>query len=532
MPTSPLLVLAEMTGFSDYDQHDATGLAELIAKGQITAAEVVEEAIAQVERLNPVLNAVITPQFERARSLAANPPGGPFSGVPFLTKDLAMVADDVASFGSVFFRDFRPDVTDEYQLRTQAAGLISLGRTNSPEFGLLPTTEPELHGATRNPWRLGTSSGGSSGGAAAAVAAGIVPMAHASDGGGSIRIPASACGVFGLKPSRGRMPRFPGSAADYLSVDLCVSRTVRDTAALLDVTHGAVPGAQYHAPAPNGRFVDSAAEPPRPLRIALAETDFRGRATDPDCRAATTVTAKLLEAAGHTVVEAQPAVDGQSMAEAFLVVWESLAEAIFRIILDEAGKRRSGVVLRKTLGDWRAMKVIAALDSRKAGRASFEPFTWRLAERSQRRTPAQLEAAKVELQRLSYVFTEFLTEYDVMLSPVLGMPPVELGEIDQEGDWDEVTDELYRYVAFTPVANFSGLPAMSVPTFWNDAGIPVGSHLMGRFGDEALLLSVASQLEEASGWPQRRPAISSRDMPRRRPDSDPRPPTELQSPQE
>jgi amidase len=494
--------------FPEYEQFDAVGLAELVATGQIKAWELIEAAIERVERINPALNAVVVKNYGEARGVArSGAPSGPLHGVPFLTKDLAMVEGHLASFGSVFFRDYRPDYTDEYQLRTRQAGLISIGRTNSPEFGLVPTTEPELHGATKNPWDRTRSSGGSSGGAAAATAAGIVPMAHASDGGGSIRIPASACGVFGFKPSRGLMPRFPGSAADYLSLDLAVSRTVRDSAALLDATHGAMPGAAYHVPPSGQPFADAPKTDPRPLRIAFAAEDFRGGSTDADCAAAVGTTAEQLEKLGHTIVAAKPAVDGQSMAEAFMVVWQSLAESIFTIILDEAAKQRAGAMLRRILGDWRAMKVIAYLDKRKSGRDAFEPFTWGLAERSRHRTPAQLEAAKSELQRVSHIVGAFLEDYDLLLTPVLGTAPVELGEIDQTAAWDDVVEHLMQYVAFTPVANFSGLPAMSVPTYWSEAGLPIGTHFMGRFGDDALLLSLAGQLERAMPWFDRRPVL-------------------------
>ncbi len=501
-----LAIVEPMSTFEEYDSYDAVGLGELVAAGEVTSGELVETAIDRVEELNPALNAVIVKHYERARAqAAAGGHAGPFHGVPFLTKDLADVAGDVTSYGSVFFREYRPEMTDEYQLRTQRAGLISIGRTNSPEFGLLPTTEPVLHGPTRNPWDLGRSSGGSSGGSAAATAAGIVPLAHASDGGGSIRIPASACGVFGMKPSRGRMPRYPASPADYLSLDLGVSRTVRDTATLLDVTHGAVPGSAFRVPAPGATFASAVGQEPAPMRIAVATTDFRGLATDPDCIAAVEATASCLEEMGHTIEIAIPEVDGQSMAEAFLVIWESLAESIFTIILDEAEKRRAGAVLRRTLGDWRAMKLIARMDKRKSGRDAFEPFTWRLADRSRKRTPARLESARTELQRLSHTIAGFLEGYDMFLTPVLGSPPVVLEEIDQEADWSDLMEQLFRYVAFTPVANFSGLPAMSVPTFWSDDGLPIGTHFMGRFGDERRMFSLAGQLERAMPWFDRRP---------------------------
>jgi Asp-tRNA(Asn)/Glu-tRNA(Gln) amidotransferase A subunit family amidase len=496
--------------FAEYDQYDAVGLADLVARGDVTSAELVEAAIAKAEELNPRLNAVVVRQYEEARRMAAEgPPAGPFSGVPFLIKDLAFVEGDLGTMGSVFFRAYRPEVTSEYIRRVKAAGFIPIGRTNSSEFGLLPTVEPVLYGPTRNPWDITRSSGGSSGGAAAATAAGIVPMAHASDGGGSIRIPASACGVFGFKPSRGRMPRYPASAADYLSLDLAVSRSVRDSAALLDVTHGEVAGGTYRLSPPNAPFAAAVTAEPRPMQIAFAVDDFRGRRVDAECVDAVAATATALREAGHTLIEASPEVDGQSLAEAFLVVWESLAEGIFVLILDEASHRRIGRLLRRVLGDWRAMKVIARLDKRKSGMDAFEPFTWKLADLSRRRTPALLEAAKTELQRVSHLVGAFLDEYDAHLTPVLGSAPVALGAIDQTADWDDVVEQLFDYVAFTPVANFSGMPAMSVPTYWTDTGLPIGTHFMSSLGSEAQLLSLAGQLERLMPWWDRRPQLEA-----------------------
>jgi len=497
-----------LDAFAEYESFDAVGLAGLISSGQVTSAELVEAAIERVETHNPKLNAVVVKHYERARRRAASGTApGPFFGVPFLTKDLANVAGDQVSYGSVFFRSYRPETTDEYQLRIERAGLVSIGRTNSPEFGLLPTTEPTLHGPTRNPWDTKRSSGGSSGGSAAATAAGMVPMAHSSDGGGSIRIPASACGVFGFKPTRGRMPRYPASPADYLSVDLAVSRSVRDIATLLDATHGSVPGAEYHAPPPSGTFVSAVGRQPATMRIAMATTDFRGTATAPECRDGVNATAMALADLGHKVVEARPEIDGQSMAEAFIVVWESLAESVFEIILAEAGNRRAGRLLRRLFGDWRAMKVIARIDKMRSGRDAFESFTWRLADRSRKHTPARLVAATTELQHVSHRVAEFFGTYDALLTPALGGPPVLLGEIDQEADWDDLIEQLFTYVAFTPIANFAGLPAMSVPTYWTPAGLPIGAHFMGRFGDDEGMLSLAGQLEQAMPWSERRPSI-------------------------
>jgi Asp-tRNA(Asn)/Glu-tRNA(Gln) amidotransferase A subunit family amidase len=303
------------------------------------------------------------------------------------------------------------------------------------------------------------------------------------------------------------MPRSPVSPADYLSIDLAVSRSVRDSAALLDATHGHVPGAEYSVADPERPFSEAMMLPPRKLTIAWSTHDHRARATAPDCIAAVEHTLGVLEGLGHTVVEDRPDIDGQVLAEAFLVVWESLAESIFLRILDEAEKLKAGRVLRRTLGDWRAMKLIARLDKRKSGEDAFEPFTWTLADKSRRRTPAALEAARAELQRVSHQVGEFLTRFDMALSPVLGSAPLRLGEIDQEADWEAMEELLFTYVAFTPVANFSGLPAMSVPAHWSDDGLPIGVHFMGRYGAEAHLLALAHQLETAMPWWDRRPPL-------------------------
>jgi len=492
--------------FAGYDDFDAVGMADLVAAGEVQPLELVEATIERIERVDGGINAVIATDYDDARALAtAGPPAGPFGGVPILIKDLMPMAGERATFGSVFFRDFVPDFTSEVGHRIRGAGFIPIGRTNTPEFGLLPTTEPTLHGPTRNPWDLARSVGGSSGGAAAAVAAGIVPLAQGSDGGGSIRIPASACGVFGLKPSRGRNPRLPAASSDYLAVDLGLSRSVRDSAALLDVIHGAEVGSGYWAPPPAEPFVAALDSDPEPLTIAYSTRDFRGLRVHPDCEEGVLSTAHLLEDLGHRVVEAAPSVDGEVMAEAFMEVWAALAAGVFQLILDEADEHRIVRLLRRTVGDWWTMKIIARLDRRKSGLDAFEPFTWGLANLSRRRSQAHLDEAKTELQKISHQVGEFQREYDMVLSPVLGTPPVLLGQIDQSRGWDDLIEELLVYVAFTPLANFAGLPAMSVPMHWNSSGLPIGSHFMGRFGDEFGLLRLAGQLERARPWADRRP---------------------------
>ncbi len=500
-----------MEAFSDYDRYDAVGLAELVAGGDVHPVELALAAIARVEATDGPVNAVVSRRFERAVDEAGRLPldGAPFRGVPTFIKDLVLEADEPVTFGSVFFRAYRGPYTTEFAARIRRAGFVRLGRTNTPEFGLLPTTEPALHGPTRNPWDLGRSAGGSSGGAAAAVAARYVPLAQGSDGGGSIRIPASACGVFGLKPSRGRMPRRPATTSDYLSVELALSRTVRDSAAFLDAIGGATPGDQYQAPPATGPFRDAAARDPGPLRIAFSTVDFRGSAVHPECRKAILDTAELLEDLGHELVEERPAIDGDELAVSFLDVWASLAGAMFELLVDAGAEHRAVRVMRSILGDWRTAKIIAAAESRKAGRPAFEPFTWALGDRSRRRTPGMLQTSIVRLQKIAQTAADFLEHHDLFLTPVLGSPPLPIGAIDQSRSWEELTEELFAYVAFTPLANFAGLPAMSVPLSWTDGGLPVGSHFLGRYGDEATLLSLAGQLERARPWSRRIPPVAA-----------------------
>ncbi len=502
---------ATQAPFDRYDDYDAVGLAHLVARGEVHSSELVEAVIARIEAVNPTLNAVIRRDDERARRLAASgPPQGPFHGVPILVKDLMLEEGEKTGNGSVFLRDFVSPITEAYVARVKQAGFVPVGRTATSEFGLLPTTEATLYGPTHNPWNLDHSAGGSSGGSAAAVAAGIVPLALGGDGGGSIRIPASVNGIFGLKPSRGRNPRFPAAPADYIAVDLGLSRSVRDTAALLDAVHGAEPGSQYWAPPPTGPFRAAVEHDPEPLRIAFTVEDLRGNRVHPDCESAVRSTAELLESLGHRVVEDGPKIEGERVANAFIEVWAGMAAGAFLLILDTGQDLKRGVkTMRRLLGDWRAMKLIAWLDSRRSKLPAFEPFTWGLIDLSRHHTPAQLDAAHTVLQTASHRYGEFLENYDMLLTPVLGSPPVPLGAIDQAAPWEQLMEQLFGYVAFTPIANFSGLPAMSVPLHWNGDGLPVGSHFTGRFGDEAGLLRLAGQLERARPWAGRRPPVTA-----------------------
>ncbi|MBT8165916.1 MAG: amidase [Acidimicrobiia bacterium] len=492
--------------FADYESHDAVGLADFVARREVHPGELVEAAVHRIEARDPRINAVIRRGFEKARNQATAIPTGPFAGVPFLIKDLSFEAGEQVAFGSVFFRDYRADATSALVERFRSAGLISLGRTNTPELGLLPSTEPTIYGATANPWDLAASPGGSSGGAAAAVASGMVPMAHASDGGGSIRIPASACGLFGLKPTRGRTPQRPFSGPDGLPVGLCISRSVRDSATLLDAVHGAEGGDRWHAPSPAGSFAESARRHPERLRIAYTIHDFSGRRVHPDVAEAVLSTARLCEELGHEVIEDRPAIDRDQMAAAFLLLWEAVPASVFQLILEQANEQLAGRLIRK-LGDWRAIRLIARLDGRKSGQPAFEPFTWALAKRAHSTRSGELAMAYGKLQAITYEVADFLDRVDLFLSPTLGTPPVRTGEIDQTIDLDDLIDQLVDYVEFTPLANFTGFPAMTVPLHWNEAGLPIGSHFLGRFGEEETLLGLAGQLETARPWWDKRPEL-------------------------
>ena len=471
----------------DLSRIDATAQAELVRSGQASPVELVDAAVERIERINPELNAVIFPLFDRARAEAAGDlPDGPFRGVPFLLKDYAAeLAGTPFREGTRFSGDYVSSVDQELTLRFQRAGLVICGKTNTPEFGILPTTEPERYGATRNPWDLTRSTGGSSGGSAAAVASGMVPVAHANDGGGSIRIPASCCGLVGLKPSRARVSLAPqyGDVMSGLVAEHVVTRTVRDSAAMLDAISGASPGDPYAAPALKGEsFAAAAATDPGRLRIAIMVDSPTGSAVDPDCVAAARAAGELCESLGHVVVEATPDVDADALVAHFINMWA-------------AGN--AWVML-----DWEA----------RIGRAAtpddVEPLTWALVEMGRAVTADQYLRSMQEMQKLGRTIGMFLEDYDLILSPTLGEPPARLGTFDSPPD--SPLDGLFRsatYVPFTPMGNITGQPAVSLPLHWNDAGLPIGVQFAARLGDEETLLSLAGQLETAAPWADRRPPI-------------------------
>ncbi|MFC0542920.1 amidase [Kutzneria chonburiensis] len=463
---------------------DATAQAELVRSGEVTALELVDAAIERIERLNPTLNAVITPMFDRARAVARTNPTGPFAGVPFLLKDLVAEVDGVPfSEGSVFVRGTTSGYTSELVTRLHRAGLVVVGKTNTPEFGMAPACEPVLHGATRNPWDLSRSTSGSSGGSAAAVAAGLVPMAHGNDLGGSIRFPAAACGLFGLKPTRARTPLGPeyGDVINGWAVEHALTLTVRDSAALLDAIAGPALGDPYQAPTPVRPFAEEVAVDPRRLRIAYSPRTPGGELGHPDCVAAVEDAAALCAALGHEVIEADlPGLDGE-VGGAIGTVFNAATAWILAYWIRRVGREpRPGELEPLTVAYWDAGRQVSASD--------------------------YLLAIET-LQRFSRTVARFLTGVDLWLTPTMSEPPAPLGEITASPDDPlRAISRGARTVAYPAViANITGNPAMSVPLWSNADGLPIGVHFLGRYGDEATLFQLAGQLERARPWAHRRP---------------------------
>ncbi len=495
---------------AEYGQLDALGLAELVRRRHVSPAELLEEAIARNERVNGKLGAVILKLYDEARRAAAAPladPNAPFAGVPFLVKDIYCdMAGVPATAASRYLADYRPARDATIVERFRRAGLITFGRTNAPELGLLPVTEPKLYGPTRNPWDPARTPGGSSGGAAAAVAAGVVPIAHANDGGGSIRIPAACCGLFGLKPTRARTPAGPEHTQLWngYSIAHAVSRSVRDSAALLDAIAGPEPTSPYWAPPPGRPFLAEVGAPPGKLRIALTKRpQLLTGALHPDCLAAVDDAARLLTDLGHHVEEADPDVDAEGFARDFftLVCVETatfLARA--RVQLGRGPRR----------GELETATAITALLGRQ-------------------RTAVEAARARERLEAICRRATALFERFDLLLSPALATPPPAIGALTPRGAEafgqevlfalhlgfllripgliDASVRRVFSFIAFSPLANVSGQPAMSVPLHWNAAGLPIGTQLVARFGEEATLFRVAAQLEAARPWRDRRPPI-------------------------
>jgi len=455
---------------------DATETAALIRRREISAAEAVEAAIGRAEALNPKLNFMVAKDFDRARAAAAGAlPSGPFVGVPILIKDLHDVAGLQTRYGSrASARAPAVQSDDATVASVRAAGFIAFGKSSTPEYGFLPTTEPLAFGPTPNPWDLSRSGGGSSGGAAVATAAGVIPVGQASDGGGSIRIPASCCGLFGLKPSRGRVVGDRTSPTD-ISVRLCVSRSVRDTAAYLAAVERTGEGAL-----PRVGLV--AGPTKRKLRIAWTTTDPLGRRADPDVAAGVNETVKTLLELGHEVraVEAWP-MDASTFTEDFLNLWaEGGAQVVARLsqFMPPAAVERG-----------------------------LEPFTLALARRRASLSADAFERSVGRLIAGSQAYLRWFREVDVVLSPVLSTAPPKLGQFSGDVPAETLVERLTDYVGYTPLNNVAGNPAMSVPLVWNAEGLPIGMHFAADVGQEAMLLSLAYQLERARPWKDRRPPV-------------------------
>ncbi len=499
-----------MSGFRDYDQYDALGLASLVRRKEVTPAELLEEAIARCERVNPTINAVIYPMYDLARKLAEDQtralPDAPFAGVPFLLKDLLAAYKGVPmKSGSRFFKDFVPTHDEEYTRRLKAAGLNIFGKTATPELGITPSTEPELTGDTRNPWNLKYSPGGSSGGSSAAVAAGIVPMASASDGGGSIRIPASCCGLFGIKPSRGRVPSGPHAPDGWYGfiAENVVSRTVRDSAAALDALHGNYPGQLVRIAPPADSFSAAIHKAPGQLRIAFSTHPGLGETLHPDCKEGVLKTARLLEQLGHQVEEVSLPINRDE----FIYAYSILVAAEVGGTIREAERR---------LG-------------RTAHRSDFETRTWGLLNLSEAFTAADVSQAVWTLHQFSRRWMTFFEGYDVLLTSTLGEPPIEVGglrpTLKERFQYNLLAHlpigsiatkpefvvqnggRVFSYCSQTMAANVTGQPSMSVPLHWNKNGLPIGMMFTGRYGDESTLLTLAAQLEQAQPWSHRRPSV-------------------------
>ena len=470
---------------NEYESHDAVALAERVANGDIKPEELLEEAIRRTEAVDGAINAVVIRHFERAReAIDRGLPDGPFQGVPFLTKDLALqIEGERCTNGCALFEDAVADHSSELVHRYARAGLVNFGRTHSPEFGLTTSTESKVFGQTRNPWNLDHTSGGSSGGASAAVAAGIVPMANASDGGGSIRIPASCCGLVGLKPSRGRTPMGPDAGEGWsgMSTVHCVSRSVRDTAVLLQATSTPDVGDPYWAPPPERPYSEEPGRPPGRLRVALQRQTWNGSPTHPDCTAAVESAAALLSELGHEVVEAPLVIDG-----------ERLREAAITLI---AGN------LRFTLED-RCASLGKQLEP-----GDVENQTYLLAASSLGRTSAQYARAIRTIHGVGREVGRFFQDWDLILSPTMGGPPAEIGVLSLSNpDMAAQIAALNQSTGYTQLFNATGNPAISLPLHWNEAGLPIGVQLAGPYGDEGRLIRIAAQLEEARPWFDRRPA--------------------------
>jgi Asp-tRNA(Asn)/Glu-tRNA(Gln) amidotransferase A subunit family amidase len=476
----------DMAAFKEYEGYDGLGLAGLVRRGEVTAKELLEAAIERVEARNGAVNAVVVRLYELAEAtLAAGLPGGPFTGVPYLLKDLtASLGGQPTTRACKFFADAVAPHDSEHVRRLKAAGLVIFGRSNTCELGLSLTCEPQYWGATKNPWDTTRISGGSSGGAAASVGARMLPMAHATDGFGSIRAPAACCGLVGLKPTRARNTQAPftGEGLGGLAAEHAVTLSVRDSAALLDATNGPGEGDPYAAPPPKGPFLAEVGAAAGRLRIAFTAKAPNGAEVSADSRRVLQETAKRCAELGHEVVEADPVVDGERIVPTFLTLM--------------------------------AANTVVNLSSHPtAGRAAredeVEPVTWGCREMGLKVTGADYVRATQTAHRLGRQMAAFHRQHDILLTPGLATLPVKLGWLDMTmADTEEYWRRVFDFSPFTVWFNITGQPAMMLPLGRSAEGLPVAVQLVGRFGDEATVFRLAGQLEAAHPWFDRKPALA------------------------
>ncbi|MGB4267860.1 MAG: amidase [Spirochaetota bacterium] len=492
--------------FKEYNNYDATGLAELIKKKKVSIKEVITAAIHRIEEINPLINAVITPMYENIEATIKNIPKGHFYGVPFLVKDLLTSIKGVRmASGCRAYRNYIPDFDSEVAKRYKSAGLVILGKTNTPEFGLVAYTEPKIFGPTRNPWNTNLIPGGSSGGSAAAVASSMVPFAGGGDGGGSIRIPSAYCGLFGFKPSRGRVPAGPeyGQIWQGAAVEHVLTRSVRDSAAMLDILQGSDPGAPYIIEPPKLPYSKEIQKSPGKLKIAISTDSPIGTAVHPECKKAALEAAKLCERLGHHVSIDSPKVDGVALAKSYLMLYFGEVAADIKTI---------GIKL-----------------GRKPKQSDVEVTTWTLGLLGRTYSAGDFVMALREWNTAARALGEFFTKYDVYLTPTTGQPPAPIGSLAPKpielfaskimnllglggllkisGIVDQLAIQSLSQVPFTQLANLTGIPAMSVPLHWSEDGLPYGVQFMASFGNEALLFRLAAQLEKAKPWFNKRPQL-------------------------
>jgi amidase len=491
--------------FAEYRQYDALGMAELVRKGEVTPAELAELAISRAEAVNPTINAIIEPLYDLARSQAQQLQAtGPFAGVPFLLKDLGVeIGGQPLRCGSRSLRGYTSPLDSALVERFRSAGLLFVGKTNTPEFGLTPYTEPQLFGPTRNPWNPAYTAGGSSGGSAAGIAAGITPLGTASDGGGSIRIPASNCGLLGLKPSRGRLSLGPQAGEKWAGavVEGCNSRSVRDTAAFLDAFSGPAPGELSYPPAPDRPYLEEIKERPAPLRIGFSTQHTLGHPVDPECRAAVIHAVRLLQELGHTVEEVPLPFEREDLTKVFL-----------HMVMGEVGAE---------------LKRVAQMTGRPVQRTDVEPNTFALALLGDAVSASDFAYFRSRWNDIARRQANFHGTYDLLLTPTVSKAPFLIGALQLspaekrlvhwltvlrlksvlKANIERLAEDVYDYIPYTPIANMTGQPSMSVPLHWTDEGLPVGVMFTAALYREDLLLKLAAQLEEAQPWFDRVPEV-------------------------